>query len=243
VPAADVDAGAYAPLDEEDSLFLLVPDAAGIEYTLDDGMAPPSRGAVAEDGVLVHRITPGAEGATIRFANRTAPVVLFFKQDGGEQDGLAGDDDEYDEDLDEDEDADEFPAADAGADLFPDLRRADLAYAEDDDYLDDDDFADEEEGLDALDEAYADEFAEETAGADLETVNARMGEDDSPALTLLVPEKANVAYTFVDSTGSTSQGRVAEDGMVIIPIAPAAAGGSLKFDDETEAIEFSFAAD
>ena len=199
--------------DDEEMISLLVADAAGVEYTLDDGVAPPSSGRVSEDGVLLHRISPQSERAVVQFANRSQPVIFSFDRSNEDEsdDFAAGfetddellevgqlDEDEFDDDLDDDNlDNDEF--------------------AEDD--LDDDDWQDEQ----TVDEI-----------VDLSS------EDDTPTLSLMVPDKANQSYTLDDGVNPPSDGVVDADGLLVHSISPEATGASLKFAGETEAIQLSF---
>lgn len=80
-----VEVGQPILADDEETLSLMVPDAAGIDYVLDDGVNPPSSGRVGADGGLIHRVSPESKGAVLRFANRSEPVVFSFdRSDEGE---------------------------------------------------------------------------------------------------------------------------------------------------------------
>lgn len=51
---------------------------AGVDYTLNDGVNPPSEGRVAEDGTLIHRVSKRSEGCVITFKDGSEPVELIF---------------------------------------------------------------------------------------------------------------------------------------------------------------------
>ncbi|MEZ4713418.1 MAG: hypothetical protein R3A44_39895 [Caldilineaceae bacterium] len=65
--------------DESWSLALLIEAKVGLGYTLDDNVSPPTRGRVAEDGLLVHEISALAEGCVITFDDGSEAVELIFE--------------------------------------------------------------------------------------------------------------------------------------------------------------------
>lgn len=76
VASADEDAAEVAA--EAWPLTLIIEAKAGIGYLLDDNVNPPSRGQVADDGLLVHEVAPLAEGCVIIFDDGSAPMELIF---------------------------------------------------------------------------------------------------------------------------------------------------------------------
>ena len=65
--------------DEEfTTLSLIIEEKAGLGYTLDDGVVPASTGEVAEDGLLIHRVSKWSTGCVITFDDGSTPVELKF---------------------------------------------------------------------------------------------------------------------------------------------------------------------
>lgn len=58
--------------------FSTLSSKAGVEYTLNDGVNPPSEGRVAEDGTLVHGVSKQSKGCVIVFKDGSEPVELTF---------------------------------------------------------------------------------------------------------------------------------------------------------------------
>ncbi len=113
-PAAGVPSEFYSPpvldTDEEFStLSLIVEDKAGVAYTLDDGVTPPSEGVVAEDGALIHRVSKESEGCVITFADGSEPLELIFDDDSSDAEDYYASD-EYAEDWAEHLEAAEYAA-------------------------------------------------------------------------------------------------------------------------------------
>jgi hypothetical protein len=243
---------------DEEGLLLLVPQAAGVAYTLDDGIAPPTLGRVSDDGVLVHAISEGSKGAVVKFANQPQPLLLAFEP-------------ERDDELDEYEDDKIVRELVRAAAFEPEVaergEQADEEVYDDEVYdemldgevLDDGETDDEE--LDAFGEFsefgsedlsdYLTQTLPETGKVDFrpmdeeeaaEEIAASVAEDDAPVLALFVPEKANMRYTIQDGEGE-STGVVDADGFLIQPISPGVTTASLQFEDGTEAIQLSFAAE
>jgi len=76
--------------DEEfTTLSLVIEEKAGVGYTLDDGVTPPSDGVVADDGTLVHQVSTSAVGCVITFDDGSEPLELVFDDSTDEEDGLA----------------------------------------------------------------------------------------------------------------------------------------------------------
>ena len=236
-------ARAPGPNDEGEPLFLLVPDAAGAAYTLDDGVNPPSSGEIGDDGILIHPISPEATRAVLSFANRQEPLELMFEPaEAREIDDL-----EDEADLDDEETLVEMLL---GAQTIEEEDFwEDEVDAEDE--LEDNEFEDDE-----LADAWADNLEQELAAFDGDLEEEEAAEipaeiaaetrDDSsteetPVLSLLVPDKANVTYTLDDGINPASTGVVSPDGLLICPIAPEATGVTIKFDDSVEAVQLSFA--
>jgi hypothetical protein len=131
----------------------------------------------------------------------------------------------------------------------------------DEDELDEDEDDEDEFGTDELfeaeDEFDEDEFDEdepdETLLEDLELDEVDWGdeqrleeivelssEEETPTLSLLVPDKANQSYTLDDGINPPSEGVVDANGLLVHPISPEATGASLRFADDTEAIQLQF---
>jgi hypothetical protein len=83
VSVASVDMEAEEDAAEALPLTLIIEDKAGMGYTLDDNVNPPSRGQVADDGLLVHPVSLLAEGCVITFDDGSAPVELVFDRVAG----------------------------------------------------------------------------------------------------------------------------------------------------------------
>jgi hypothetical protein len=241
-PQAGGSTGASGPLypwaqpsideDEADSLFLHVPEAAGVAYILADGVAEPTEGTVGTDGVLVHPVSAEAQAVEIRFANGLPPVNLTIdRTDESIGSGLTDGAEFLDDEL-----LDDMAAA-------PAWLRDEADDDNDDDDDDDDETIDYEGPMRDLELPAGDglwEFGEkETA----EEIRELAEEDDAPVLALLVPEKVGVDYRFTDSSGAITSGTVEPDGQLLIPVADGVQGGSLQFADGSEVVEFSFAED
>lgn len=96
-PPASVRPQALPPTtpDEDEefaTLSLIIEDKAGLAYSLDDGVTPPSEGRVAEDGALIHRVSKASEGCVITFEDGSEPIELIFDDFADEED-----DDSWDE--------------------------------------------------------------------------------------------------------------------------------------------------
>src|SRR4051794_22168026 len=74
--------------DEFTTLSLIIEEQAGVGYTLDDGVAPPSEGVVAEDGTLVHQVSKASVGCVITFEDGSEPLELMFADSADEEDDL-----------------------------------------------------------------------------------------------------------------------------------------------------------
>lgn len=74
--------------DEFTTLSLVIEEKAGVGYTLDDGVTPPSDGVVAEDGTLVHQVSKSSVGCVITFEDGSEPLELVFDDSADEEDGL-----------------------------------------------------------------------------------------------------------------------------------------------------------
>lgn len=219
-----IEAEEVAWSDDDESLSLLVPDAAGVAYTLDDGVNPPSAGQVSADGILIHRISAQAERVMIWFANRAEPVICLIEQRDVDEIGDFADDELLEVEQFAEDDLDEAGLAEAEAD------EAELDEDERAEDWDEERFEDVElDDVDAEDEQSVEELV------------ALSSEDDTPTLSLMVPDKANQPFTLDDGINPPSDGVVDETGLLIHPVAPDATGASLKFADETDAIQFSFA--
>ena len=70
---------------------MIVEEQAGVGYTLDDGVTPPSDGVVAEDGTLVHQVSKASVGCVITFEDGSEPLELNFEDSADEGDDLAVD--------------------------------------------------------------------------------------------------------------------------------------------------------
>jgi len=70
---------------------LIIEEQAGIGYTLDDGVTPPSEGVVAEDGTLVHQVSKASVGCVITFEDGSEPLELNFEDTGDAEDDLTVD--------------------------------------------------------------------------------------------------------------------------------------------------------
>lgn len=99
VPPPLVSAASSSPdsptVDEDDvftTLSLIIEEQAGVGYTLDDGVVPPSDGVVADDGTLVHQVSRASVGCVITFEDGSEPLELNFENSADEVDGLTGDD-------------------------------------------------------------------------------------------------------------------------------------------------------
>jgi len=78
--------------DEEfTTLSLIIEEQAGVGYTLDDGVTPPSEGVVAEDGTLVHQVSKASVGCVITFEDGSEPLELNFEDSADEGDDLTVD--------------------------------------------------------------------------------------------------------------------------------------------------------
>jgi hypothetical protein len=62
--------------DDERVLPLVFPEKAGKRYTLVDGVSPVVTGVVAEDGAVVHAISPQATAVQIYFEDEEEPIEL-----------------------------------------------------------------------------------------------------------------------------------------------------------------------
>jgi len=101
---------------------------------------------------------------------------------------------------------------------------------------------------DDLEQVFAafDDDLEDEISAEISTeISAETADDstleETPVLSLLVPDKANVTYTLDDGVNPASTGTVSPDGLLIHPIAPEATRAGIMFDGETEAVQLSFA--
>ena len=70
---------------------MIIEEQAGVGYTLDDGVVPPSEGVVAEDGTLVHQVSKASVGCVITFEDGSEPLELDFEDSADEEDDLTGD--------------------------------------------------------------------------------------------------------------------------------------------------------
>ena len=64
--------------DEEPVLSLILPGKENKSYTLNDGVNPASQGVVADDGLLVHPVSPQAKGCIIRFDDESEDIEIEF---------------------------------------------------------------------------------------------------------------------------------------------------------------------
>jgi hypothetical protein len=60
--------------EEEPVLSLIIPEKAGKIFTLDDGIREASTGIVADDGTLVHPVSPGSTTVKIQFEDEPEPI-------------------------------------------------------------------------------------------------------------------------------------------------------------------------
>lgn len=213
-------------VDQDEIFSLFVPDAAGVEYILDDGLNPPAVGLVSAAGVLQHPIASQAESVTISFANRSEPVI--FRIDHSTEDEL--------DDLFEDEDLVE------DADLFADEEGA-KDEEEDEGWAEDEAENDVEAQDEELDEIRLGELRDDTdwdTEQTAEGISLLSTEDDTPTLSLLVPDRANQSFTLDDGINPPGDGVVDASGWLVHPISPEATGAVLRFGDETEAIQLTF---
>ena len=84
-----------APTVDEDEEFttlsLMIEEKAGVGYTVDDGVTPPSEGVVADDGTLVHLVSKASVGCVITFDDGSEPLELIFEGSALEEDDLTDD--------------------------------------------------------------------------------------------------------------------------------------------------------
>ena len=60
--------------EEEPVLSLIIPEKAGKIFTLDDGIREASTGIVADDGTLVHPVSPGSTTVSVQFEDEPEPI-------------------------------------------------------------------------------------------------------------------------------------------------------------------------
>jgi hypothetical protein len=60
--------------EEEPVLSLIIPEKAGRIFTLDDGIREASTGIVADDGTLVHPVSPGSTTVSVQFEDEPEPI-------------------------------------------------------------------------------------------------------------------------------------------------------------------------
>lgn len=63
-----------APEEEESVLSLIIPEKAGKIFTLDDGIREASTGVVADDGTLVHPVSPESSTVRVQFEDEPEPI-------------------------------------------------------------------------------------------------------------------------------------------------------------------------
>jgi hypothetical protein len=121
VPAPVISAPFPSPttptVDEDEeftTLSLIIEEQAGVGYTLDDGVVPPSEGVVAEDGTLVHQVSKASVGCVITFEDDSEPLELNFEDSGDAEDDLTVDEtvEEWAELIDVEETSEELGAHD-----------------------------------------------------------------------------------------------------------------------------------